>query len=194
MKTDSIMNKIRDYLRELTIVIIGVLIALIISNFKENNQAKKYQIASIETIKKEVTANYSDLKGVMEKQTRLLDTIKKYSNDHIPIGNLISKSGGIQIAPLSNTGLEFYTRNQINSIDFEIMSMLIRMNSLSELIDNNMEKLRDYLYPNLFADSEKSKMLFAMYLSNVLESETQLIHTYENFNEDYIKTTHNIGS
>ena len=55
-----------------------------------------------------------------------------------------------------------------------------------------MEKLRDYLYPNLFVDSEESKMLFILYLRNVLESETQLTQTYENFIDDYIKTKHNI--
>jgi hypothetical protein len=192
MKTNLKMKKIKSYLKELTIVTIGVLIALFLSNLKEKNQARKYQTASIETIKNEVEANYSGLKEVMEKQTKLLDTIKKHSNDHIQIGDLISKASGIQIATLSNTGLEFYKRNEINSIDFEMMSMLIQINILSELIGTNMEKLRDYLYPNLFVDSEESKMLFILYLRNVLESETQLTQTYENFIDDYIKTKHNI--
>lgn len=192
MKTNLRMGKIKSYLKELTIVTIGVLIALFLSNLKEKNQARKYQTASIETIKNEIEANYSGLKEVMEKQTMLLDTIKKYSNDHIKIGDLISKASGIQLATLSNTGLEFYKRNEINSIDFEMMSMLIQINILSELIGTNMGKLRDYLYPNLFVDSQESKMLFILYLRNVLESETQLTQTYENFIDDYIKTKHNI--
>lgn len=191
MKANSKMIKIYSYLKELTIVTIGVLIALVISNVKENNQARKYQIASIEAIKNEVEANYSSLKGVMEKQTSLLDTMKKYSTEHIPIGDLISKARGLQIATLSNTGLEFYKKNQINSIDFEMMTMLIRMKFLSELIDTNIGKLRDYLYPNLFADSEESNMLVILYLRNVMESETQLIATYEEFIDKYIKPTHN---
>lgn len=191
IKSNPGMKKIKSYIKELTIVTAGVLIALFLSNHIEKDQERKYQIASIETIKNEVEANYSDLKGVMEKQTRLLDTIKKYSNDHITLGDLISKASGIQLATLSNTGLEFYTRNQINLIDFEMMSMLIKMSSLSELIDTNMEKLMDYLYPNLFTDSEESKMLFILYLRIVLDNETQLIHNYENFIDDNIKTTHN---
>jgi hypothetical protein len=92
---------------------------------------------------------------------------------------------------MSNMGLEFYSRNQINSIDFEMMSMLMNMKSTSELIDTKMEKLMDYLYPNLFADSEESKMLFILYLRNVFESENQLMITYENFIDENIKTTHN---
>lgn len=191
MKTNSRMGKITSYLKELTIVIIGVLIALIISNFKENDQARKYQIASIETIKNEVETNYSSLKRIIENHTRLLDSINKHSNDDIQIGELIQNVNGLQMATLSHTGLDFYRRNQINSIDFEMMSMLISEKSISELIGIKAEKLMDFLYPNLFDESEQSKMLFMIYLQNVIESEYQLMNIYENFTNEYIKTTHN---
>ena len=39
----------------------------------------------------------------------------------------------------------------------------------------------DYLYPNLFEDSEESKMLVILYLENVINSETTLMDSYENF-------------
>ena len=81
---------------------------------------KTTKMAHHETIKNEVEANYSHLKEVMESQTRLLDTIIKYSEDQISIYDLFHKIGGLQVPTLSNTGLEFYKRNQINSIDFEI--------------------------------------------------------------------------
>ena len=112
MKTNPEMSKIKTYLKELTIITIGVLIALIISNLKENNQERKYQIASIETVNNEIEANYANLKDVIEKQTRLLDTIKKYRAEHITISDLIiEKGGGLQSATLSNTGLEFYKKS-----------------------------------------------------------------------------------
>jgi len=176
---------------ELTIVTSGVLIALFLSNLKEKNQARKYQIASIETINNEVEKNYSGLKEIIEKQTRLLDTIIKYSENQISIVDLFKKTGGLQLPTLSNTGLDFYSRNQINLIDFEMMSTLIRMNTLSKLIDSKLERFMDYLYPNLFVDSWESKEMVIMHLRNTLESETQLMHLYENFADDYIKTKYN---
>lgn len=191
MKTNSIMGKIKSYLKELTIVTTSVLIALFLSNIKENNQAKKYQIASIETIKNEVETNYSNLKRIIEQQTSLLDTINTYTENQISIYDLFHKTGGLQLATLSNTGLEFYTKNQINLIDFEMMSALIRMNMLSELIDTKLEKLMDFLLPNIFVDSKESKMMVIMHLRNALESENQLMHVYENFIDEKIKTTHN---
>jgi hypothetical protein len=195
MRINTILNKIKAYLKELTIVTIGVLIALIISNIQENSQSRKYQIASLETVKDEIELNYSNLKTVIEKQTRLLDTINKYSADDITISDLIfEKGGGLQSPSLSNAGLEFYTKNKINSIDFEMMLMLIGMSSCTEVIETKLEKLMDFLYPNLFIDSEESKMLFIIYLSNVLDSETRLIDFYEKFTVEYIKTKHNTRS
>ena len=72
MKTKSIMNKINSYLKELTIVTFGVLTALVISNFKENNQARDYYKASIETVTNEVEANYSIIKNTIEEFLTIL--------------------------------------------------------------------------------------------------------------------------
>lgn len=182
--TNKTIVKIKSWLGEIAIVTAGVLIALFFSNLKERNQAQKYQRASIETIKSEVSVNNSDLKNVMEGHSRLIDTINKYIEDHISIYDLLNKTNGLQVATLSNTGLEFYTKNQINSIDFKMMSTLIQMKILSQFIDNKMEKLTEFVYPNMFVESRESKIMFVMYLRNVLESERQLLHLYQDFAEE----------
>ena len=185
------MRKIKSYLKELTIVTIGVLIALVISNFKENNRTRKYHVASIETVKNEIVLNHDILKFSIERHTAFRDTIDKYSKDQVLISDLIYKAGGLHGAYLKNTGLVFYTRNDINFIDFEMMSILMYMESTTELIDTKLEKLMDFLYPNLYSDSEESKMLVILYLGNLLNSELQLMHSYENFIDEYIETEPN---
>ena len=179
MKTNSILEKLKSYLKELTIVTAGVLIALFISNLKENNQAIDYHDTSIETINNEVAANYSSLKGVIESHTALLDTIAKYSEDNIVIMDLFQKVNGVQFHTLSNTGLEFYTRSDINLIDFELMSTLYKMKFLSDLIGTKLERFSDFVYPNIKADSKESKTIVSMYLRDVLNSENQLLQVYE---------------
>lgn len=187
MIINTVINKTKAYLKELTIVTIGVLIALFVSNFKENSQARKYHMASIKTIKNEVTENNANLKIVLEKHTRLQDTIEKFRAEHISLEELIRNANGLQAATLSNTGLEFYSRNEISSIGFEMMSFLIRMNSLSELIGMKMDKLMDFVYPNILVDTEESKMLLYIHLGNVMESEMQLSQLYEDFIDKYIE-------
>lgn len=95
MKINHIMKKIKSYFKELTIVTIGVLIALVISNFKENNQARKYHIASTEAVKDEINLNYAALKVAIERHTNLQDTIYKYSKEHVLLRDLILKADGL---------------------------------------------------------------------------------------------------
>lgn len=185
MKKHFSMNKIKSYLKELTIVTVGVLIALIISNIKENHQAKQYKKASIDAVKNEIESNYATLRKALEDHVSLRDTIEKYSNDNVVLSELIFKSGGLQIFYLENSGLDFYKRNEINLIDFELMSILISLKSSSDLIETKMVKLVDYLYPNLYVDSEESKKLVILYLGNVLNTESQLYQQYENFMKKY---------
>ncbi|MEP5940508.1 hypothetical protein, partial [Maribacter dokdonensis] len=93
MKTSQILKKAKNYFKELTIVTAGVLIALFISNYKENSKARDYHKSSLKTIQKEVQNNYSNLKIIIEKQTKLVDTINKYSDDKITIGDIILAKG-----------------------------------------------------------------------------------------------------
>lgn len=181
MKINSIIKDIKFYLKELTVVTIGVLIALFLSNIKEYSQARRYYVASIKTINNEVKTNYSHLKGVVEKQTNLLDTLIKHTEDSSLIVDLFKKSNGLQFATIDNSGLEFYKRNQINSIDFEMMSTLINMNIISGIIDTKLEKLAEFTYSNAFDNSKESKMTVILHLRDVLNTENQLMEMYENF-------------
>ncbi|MFB6343915.1 hypothetical protein ACE1ET_19490 [Saccharicrinis sp. FJH62] len=181
------MKKIKPYLIEFTIVTAGVLLALFLNNLKESNHARKYHIASMRTINMEVLDNYSNLKGVIEKQTNLLDSLTKYTESSRTLLNLFQEKGGLTIATVSNAGLDFYKKDQINSIDFKMMSKLILMNYLSGMIDTKIEKLSDFIYPNMFNNSKESKQMVSFYLKDVLGTENQLITTYEDFIKEYVE-------
>jgi hypothetical protein len=79
-------------------------------------------------------------------------------------------------------------KNQINSIDFEIMSSLIQMNIFSETINIKLEKLSDFVYSNVFDDSKETKTLVILHLNNVLSSEKQLLLIYKSYIDENINT------
>lgn len=185
------MKKIKSYLIEFIIVTAGVLIALFLSNLKESNQARKYHIATIETINMEVQDNYSNLKGVIEKQTNLLDSLVEYTDSPETILDLFQKSGGVTIATLSNAGLDFYKKDKINSIDFKLMSKLILLNYLSGMIDNKLEKLSDFAYSNMFNNSKECKQMVSFHLRDLLNTENQLLNTYKDFINEYVEIENN---
>lgn len=183
------MEKIKSYLKELVIVTVGVLIALLISNFNENSQARKYHKASVETVKNEIISNYSSLESTIENQEALLDTITKYTDAPLGVTELFLKADGLQIATLKNSGLEFYSKNKINSIDPDILTYLINMNNLSKFVNTKVEKMMSYVYQNPFVTSVESKKVLAFYLHDILESETQLLYLYDSFKKEYVDSS-----
>lgn len=191
MNMNSKSGKLKSYLKELTIITLGVLIALLISNLKEKNQARKYQTASLETINSEIKSNHASLKKIAETQTNLLDTLIKYTEDSSTIVDLFRKSNGLSYATIHNSGLEFYKRNQINSIDFKLMSTLINMNFLSEIIDKKLDKFTEFTYSNAYSNSKESKMVLILHLRDVLGTEHQLLEFYADFIDEKIETEHN---
>jgi len=181
MKTNSITRNIKSYLMELIIVTAGVLIALFLSNLKENNQEQKYHKASIETINKEINKNYSELKGVIEKQMKFHDTLTKYRNTPTMIGEIIEKAGGLQSSELSNEGLDLYKRNQISSIDFEMISMLNEMDYASEIIETKLNRLINFMYQNILENSNESKIVLSVHIQDALGTEKRLMKLYKDF-------------
>lgn len=186
------MKNIKPYLIDFAIVTSGVLIALFLSNLKESNQMRKYHIASIETINKEVQDNYSNLKRTIETQTNLLDSLIRYTDSSNTIQDIFQESNGLELATISNSGLDFYKNDQINSIDFKMMARLILMNSLSDLIDTKAEKLTDFIFSNILDHSTESKTVAILHLKNVLNTENQLLEIYKDFINEYIETEHKI--
>jgi hypothetical protein len=176
---------------EFIIVTAGVLIALFLSNLKEDIQARKYHKASIETIKKEIKANYSKLIEVIEKQTIILDTLSKYGNTQMTIGEIIVKAGGVKSADLSNTGLDIYKRNQISSIDFEMISMLNRIKNKSEIIEQKLNRLSNFAYKNLLDKSNDKKLILSVHMQDILGSEKGLLEFYKDYIDENIDTKDN---
>lgn len=175
------MNKVKSYLSELTVVAIGVLIALLLNNLKENYEAEEYNNASLETIKIEVKENLSELSKVLIRHISTLDTLRKYENEKLSLSSLFIKSGGLQSATLRNVSYEFYARNKISTIDYDVMSSVIRMKSLTELITFKLSQLSEFIYENTFEKSKESKLLTITFLENLIESETQLKYFYQDY-------------
>ncbi|WP_282016103.1 hypothetical protein [Marinifilum flexuosum] len=191
MKINLRKEKVVSFLKELTIVTTGVLIALVISNFKENYQVRKYHKASIETINSEVEANYSSLKGVIEKQMQLHDTLVKYIETPILIGEIFGRMGGLKASELSNAGLDLYKRNKIDAIDFKIMSILAEMDYTSNIVDGKLDRLVNFVYLNILDSSKESKLIVSLHIKDVLNSEKHLLKIYKDYIDKNIETENN---
>ncbi|MCB0762545.1 MAG: hypothetical protein KDC12_13545 [Flavobacteriales bacterium] len=175
------MKKTSSYLKELAVVTIGVLIALLLNNWKESREARQFYEKSLITVQQEMEENQADLSFVLNHQMALLDTVQNHLTDSTSVSELIQRAGGLKSATIRNVGLDIYARNDISNLDYATLSRLMQMKSLSGLIDNKMNKLMDFIYPNTFERSSESKELLSVFLSNLIESEAQLNHIYLSF-------------
>ena len=106
-------NQILDYFKEITIVVIGVLIAVSVGNYKERLDNGKYLRKTLTAIEKEVTTSQSDIDTVLSRHIGLYKKLEnEFGQNEQTLGAFISSSGGFQVAPIKNISLRFFISNK----------------------------------------------------------------------------------
>ncbi len=177
-------DNLKSTLKEVILITTGVLIALFVSNLKENYENEHYRKTSVEAVLNEVDDNYKSLEAVITVHKNLLDTLAAYKDGSDRVVDLFRKTNGMPFATLRNAGWEFYKRNQINNIDFELMSDLVHINILLDIIDTKLDKILDYAYTHTLERSEESKTVIMLHLANILDTETQLLGLYRKVSDN----------
>ena len=116
-------NKILDYFKEVTIVVIGVLIAVSIGNYKENLDNKEYLRKTLEAIENEIVTSQVEIDTVLSRHVALLEKLES-SDIRMTLGEFISSSGGFQAALIKNISLRFFISNKAELLEYEIIAQL----------------------------------------------------------------------
>lgn len=181
-----------SFFREIVIVIIGILIALSINNWNENRNNEIFTGKALFAIEEEIKLNKTDMNRIVQRHKETIDSFTMHlNNDEISIRQIIEKSGGFQIAELKNIGLRFFISNKAELIDYEIISSLSEIESLSETVKMKTERLLNYLYDNMEGTNESAKYKFVIYLADIVESENGLLDLYDDFLDKKNKPAYN---
>ncbi|WP_397446031.1 hypothetical protein [Polaribacter sp. R77954] len=165
-----------SFLREISIIIIGVLIALFISNWNENRNNNDYVKKAKNYIKKEVIRNKSDLKSVVEKHDKTIDSLYKFKKrDDYSIRDFLEHMEGFQLSELRNTGLAFFVANKAELIDFKTISQLSSMESLSKFVAFKGKIVIDFIYKKMESTAAKDKETLIIHLEELMETEENLL-------------------
>jgi hypothetical protein len=190
------MNKgkfqVGSYIKEITIVVIGVLIAVAINNLKERIDNQAYIKKTLISTEKEIAQNEESVNEVITKHTAILDSLSEISSydSTESIGELISRLGGVQSPGIKNIGLRFFIANKAELIDYELISILSEIEINSTLLDEKLMRLTNYSYDNVTGTDEEIKIKFAYLLANVIDSEQVLLELYEEFkkkNQEFLQ-------
>ena len=183
------------FLREILIVVIGVLIAVSIGNYKENLDNEAYLKTTLRAIENEVLLSQTEIDTVLDRHLKLFEKLEEEigENDQT-LGQFVSSSGGFQAASIKNVSLRFFISNKAELLDFELISELLDIESKTELLSDKIARIADFAYENVNEKDEKTMMKFGYLLADVIDLEQNLSKSYTSFlkkNDRYLKNEEN---
>jgi hypothetical protein len=184
-------SRIGYILQEIAIVVIGVLIAVSIGNYKENADNEKYLEKTLLAIENEIILSKAEVDTVLNKHLILFEILdEEMGNNDQTLSELISSSGGFQIASIKNVSLRFFISNKAELLEFQLISQLLDIESQTDVLSDKIKRLADFVNENLNERNDDVKIKFAHLLADVIDGEQTLLeayHTLTDGNENYLK-------
>lgn len=175
-------NRVLYILQEVSIVVVGVLIAVSIGNYKEQADNEAYVGKTLLAIENEVKYSQSELDTVLNRHLDLYETLEtEIENEEQTLGELLSASGGFQIASLKNVSLRFFVSNKAELLEFQLISQLLDIELKGDLLSDKIKLLTNFAYENVNERSYDVKLKFAYLFANVIDGEQTLLESYTDF-------------
>jgi len=184
-------KRILEFLKEISIVVIGVVIAVSIGNYKENKDNEMYIEKTLLAVENEIKLSQSEIDTVLNRHIKLYEKLEnEIGENEQTLGELISSSGGFQVASIKNVSLRFFISNKAELLEFQLISQLLDIELKSEMLSDKIKLLSDFAYDNVNDGNEEVKIKFAYLLANVIDGEQTLLESYSSFleeNKSYLK-------
>jgi hypothetical protein len=186
-------SQVLSFLREIAIVVIGVLIAVSIGNYKERKDNEKYIEKTLLAIENEIRLSNSEVDTVLNKHLKLFEILEEQiDKGEQTLGELVANSGGFQVASIQNVSLRFFVSNKAELLDFKLISQLLDIELQTNLLSDKLKRLTDFAYEHVNDKEEEVMVKFAYLLANVIDGEQTLLESYSDFlaleeNKKYLK-------
>ena len=173
------------FLREVSIVVIGVLIAVSIGNYKESQDNAQYLEKTLIAIENEIEISQIELDTVLKRHIRLYEILENEigENDQ-SLGELVSGSGGFQVASIKNVSLRFFVSNKAELLEFELISQLLEIELMTGMLSDKIKLMSDFVYDHVNEGNDEVKIKFAYLLANIIDGEQTLLESYSSFLEN----------
>lgn len=176
-------NHFLKFLKEIAIVVIGVLIAVSINKLKEDIDNQHYVNKMMNAVQKEINYSKKEVESVLSKHYILVDSISAKLVNEETLSEIIFGMGGIQSPEIKNIGLRFFITNKAELVEYETISQLSEIEKASELLEDKMKRFIDFTFTKIDNNDKQSKQRFLQHLKNVIDSERQLVKLYSGFSD-----------
>lgn len=170
------------FFKEIIIVVLGVLIAVGINNYKENCEEEKFVSKTLSAIENEIEQSELEVEKTSKKHLQIVDSIHAaIHNDNESLGQLMNRIGGIQSPDVKNIGLRFFISNKAELVEYDIISRLNDIENYTNSLHTKMNRMLDFLYENIEKKDAVIKEKFIYHLANVINSEQELLKLYNDY-------------
>lgn len=172
-------SRIGYILQEITIVVVGVLIAVSIGNYKDRKDNRRYIRKTLLAIENEIMLSRVEVDTALNNHLILMASLENMiSDDEKALGELIGDLGGVQFPLVKNISLRFFISNKAELVDFKIISQLLEIEEQTNILSQKLKRLADFAYEHMNDKGSGNKRTLTYLLANVIESEEALLESY----------------
>ncbi len=178
------MKLFREIAKELSIVILGILVALAINNYVQNRKNKQFLQESISLIQTEQAENLQKLQKSITSQKESIQIYQKnITADSLSIAELIAKSKGFTTINLSQSAWSKLLSKHVELVDYKMFKSLTKIENQLGFIDDIKVRLGDVGFDRALKTDKASKQLVLTLMQDLVRAEEELAEEYRHFNE-----------
>lgn len=166
-------------------VLVGILLAVIVNNWRESLKNKNYLRNSIESIVKQNLDNIKELEFAIGRQDTLRDTLIHYlSREDLNMSDILNKTRGATTPDLKSTTWKFLVENENHTlVSYEFINRLSEIEKYQLLINRYNEKVSDLVFQPAFFTDPKMKQVWYVFFSDMDYVENKLLEEIRAFNK-----------
>lgn len=184
LRFGSVLGKIGF---ELIPVIAGILIALIINDYRESLREQKRIKVLLNNLAEEFKDNRKRIDSIItHRQRPLIDTMKAYLHDpQTAIIEVFRKAEGLTFPDYHAVSWEVALNSEeVNKLDFKLLSLLSDISARHDEMTSRNEIMMSYVYSSNFVISDTSFLQKSNLLSMIedyIGGEDLLLSSYDSF-------------
>jgi hypothetical protein len=175
-------STIGKILTEMISVVLGILIALWLGNWKENRDDRKFISKVLFSVSKEMEENQSALEQIVNEHQELVDTIQFYlQSKDVPLWSIVNKTKGLRMVNIKNTSWKSFLNIKMDLVEYNHISLLTSIDESKQNMRAGMDKLFDFIYGNLTATEPVKKSQLMLMVNDLLNTEHQLVELHKEY-------------
>ena len=164
-------------------VIIGILIAVVISNIQQRYSDHQYLRTTIRSIKAQNQENIKELTYALARQQKMFDTLEVYlSDDSSSLFDAIGKARGLYTPDLKSTTWKFLLDNGNHTlVSYDLINQLSEIEKYEVLVRSYNSSVKDIIFNTEFFENPKMKKVLRVWLLDFTHVEKAMIEELNKF-------------